>query len=431
MIDTATVVAMERECIGCIMLDPLIADQVAAILTPQDFLDPFHRRLFAVIQALTIQREPCDAMSIRNAMGADVLIGQITDLAAEQVSAIYGLKRAKDLLEVSKLRALEAVAIELKARIDEATLHPNVSAEIIAEHTVAMDLITDRAPGKAPILLADTEKDLLPRVYGDVRTETGWSTGFVDVDDGLGGLRDGEMIVLAARPSVGKSLFAASIGEYLAIDAPEPRPVLFLSMEMSGASLYRRFIFGRSQVSQSNALAGSATESEKQELERAHLHLKASRWYVHAEAAITSQRCGSLCRAFQAKHGKPLIIVDYLQLMRGPGNSRYEIVTNLSNDVKSIAQDLQCPVLVLAQLNRAVDKTVDKVPTLSDLRDSGAIEQDADAVIFLSRDTMSQNPHPMTVTIAKNRPGTTGSTQVLFDTKGPRIRNLARVEVFK
>jgi replicative DNA helicase len=145
---------------------------------------------------------------------------------------------------------------------------------------------------------------------------------------------------------------------------------------------------------------------------------------------MTVQRAFAVARAFIAKRGKSLIVVDYLQLMSGPGQSRYEQVTNISAGLKTMAVELNCPVLALAQLNRqAADPS--EVPNLSDLRDSGAIEQDADVVMFISRDTTREDAHPTTITVAKNRPGKIGKADLLFDTNGPRFKSIAKVEQFR
>lgn len=425
------VLAFERNCIGAMLLDPVMADQVAAILVPSDFIDKFHARVFYVVQQLAFARQPIDALTVKSQLGPDVTFSQLSVFTADITGPGYGKVHARHVLAASKLRAIEEACRFGVEAASRASVSVDAAEKVSDELAERLAAISSRTAGKGPIFIQDAEKDLIPRIIEGDRTPTGWSTGFLDVDDKLGGLRDGEMIVLAARPSVGKSLFAASIGEFVALDSTAPRPVLFFSMEMSGRAIYRRYLFGRSEVDRALAFAGCASDQDKATLERAHFDLKRGTWKIDCGSAMTVQHIASVSRNFQNTYGKPLIIIDYVQLMKGPGTGRTEMITNVSNGIKGIAIDLHCPIIALAQLNRDVEKRNDTIPKLSDLKDSGAIEQDADVVVFLARNTMQQGPHTMDVVIAKNRDDATGHAQVLFDTKGPRIRNLARVEVFK
>jgi replicative DNA helicase len=244
------------------------------------------------------------------------------------------------------------------------------------------------------------------------------------------------MVVLASRPSVGKSLFACNIAENIAIK-PNGTPVLVISCEMSASSLYRRALFGRAGVDGDEALRGTTTPEEKDALRRAHGEIRRAEISVLADGNMTAQRVHAAARRFKAHHESCVVIVDYLQLLNSDARGAYERATELSKAMKSIAVDLDVPMLVLSQLSRNAAESRDrdgnlvvKRPTLADLRDSGAIEQDADVVLFLSRDITQREPHPCDVDIAKNRPGVTGHTQVQFQPRGPRFVPTTKVEQF-
>lgn len=429
--------AYERAVLSGGMADAPTADHVCAVLSPQDFLAPAHRQAFAALMALSVKRRAIDQHSVAAlAAGLGVPVEVTYDIAGEAVSPSYAQRAAKFVLAASQLREMHAALSDAAGDVKARAAEPESVEEMLGIVRSRLDEIEQRAPGGGPIHAHDAEPDLMRRILEDTPTPRGVQTGFYDVDKKLGGLRDGEMIVLAARPSVGKSLFAANIAENIAArDSDDQRAVLIFTMEMGADALYRRMLFGRAGIDPRNALAGNASTVEKAALRVADDEIKHMRLFLHAEAAITAPRMHSIARRFQAKHGACVVIVDYLGLMKGEGRGIYEQVTGLSKSMKSIAQDLNVPMVVLCQLNRnaAEDRTKPgevKIPTLADLRDSGAIEQDADVVLFLARDVMQNKPHDTDLVLAKNRPGQTGKTTILFDTAGPRFKNKARVENF-
>lgn len=427
---TAELLHVERCTLGAALIDPAAADKVCALLVPQDFQVPLHVAIFTVIASLNASRSPVDAVIVSTALGAQARMSDVIELTQTVTSGAHVTYHAGLILAASKLRTLHSIAVDLAHATEHTNATPENVADILNDLRLRLDEVLARTPGKRPILLADAEPDLLARIIADTPTPTGAKTGFEDIDRGLGGLRNGEMIVLAARPSVGKSLLAANIAENLTI-SDERLPVLFLSLEMSSAALYRRYLFSASQVPARAALQGDTNDDEKDALREAHTALKRAPWYVHHEAAMNPQRVQALARAFKNKHGSCLVVIDYLQLMVAEGYNRQEQVANISGSIKALAVDLDCPVLVLSQLNRQAADQREKLggpvrvvlPTLSDLRDSGAIEQDADVVCFLARDVLKQENHPVEFVIAKNRPGRVGHTQLVFDVRGPRFRS--------
>lgn len=433
MIDQPALEA-EAAVLGAALQDPVAADRMVETLVAGDFLDQRHRIVFAAIAAIVAERGPIDLVSVGtytvpNGVGRGFLAG----LCAGVIHGGHAVHHARIVLAASITRALAVAAEDLRVECQESSPTPGSSDALIAGFLERVDALRQRLPTRAYEPAVNAEPQFLERVLNDERTPDGLPTGFYDLDRDRGILRDGEMIVLAARPSVGKSLFAQNVIEHLTL-SEAPVPVLLFSMEMSASAIYRRYLFGASGVSNFDAFAGHVSEQGKESLRDAHAALNRAPWYIHDEGVMTPQRIHAMARRFQAKHGKGLIVVDYLGLVSVDRTSIYERVTEASRCMKQMAVDLKCPVLVLCQLNRRFDQAGPRkmdddnraMPTLSDLRDSGAIEQDADVVIFLARDTMNKTPHPCDVYVAKNRPGKTGMCQVLFDTNGPRFRNLSK-----
>lgn len=428
----------EAGAIGACFHGPEWADKVCSVVNPEDFVGAGHRTIFTAIQDLNRHRHPIDTVAVHAAIGGKVPQSKLLELRDALNTGAYGRHHASLVAAGSRLRALAAAARELADMVQKASLTPDAPDAILEALDAKLVPVRSRAPGAKPMLLADADPELMPQLRERARVPNGMPTGFDKLDTALGGLRDGELIVLAARPSVGKSLFAANIAENVSF-AENPMPVLFVSLEMTSAALYRRYLFGRSQVTPANAYAGNVDQEDLAVLEDAHTRLSYAPWYVHYESRMTSERLAAISRAFVNRHGKSLIVVDYLQLMKGTGNSRYEQVTNLSGDMKALAVDLRCPVLVLSQLSRAAaeqhqrgaDAPVVVAPSLGDLRESGAIEQDADSVVFLWRDITLQGKHPCNIAVAKNRPGRTGKAQIIFNPIGPRFENAPSAEAFQ
>lgn len=427
----------EAGAIGACFHGPEWADRVCSLVVPEDFVGKDHRSIFAAIQDLNRHRQPVDSVSVHASLDGKVPRSKLLEYRDGLTTGAYGPHHASLVVEASRTRQIAAALTEALEMTRKSSLALGSSDALLEALDGKLDPVRDRAPGAKPIKLADAEPDLLPRFRQRAVVPNGILTGFEKLDAALGGLRDGEMIVLAARPSVGKSLFAANIAENI-VFAENPLPVLFISLEMSAAALYRRYLFGRSQVRPDHAYAGNLDATDIAYMDDAHTQLSRAPWYVHYEARITPDRLAAVARQFINKHGKSLIVVDYLQLMRGNGNNRYEQVTNLSGDMKALAVDLCCPVLVLSQLSRAAAEQHQRgsetptvvAPSLSDLRESGAIEQDADAVVFLWRDISLRDKHPCSIAVAKNRPGQTGKAQITFNPVGPRFENAPSAEVF-
>lgn len=426
--DINPILIIERECLGSCLFDPVAADRAVAIVEPRDFLDPTHQQVFGAIQRLVLARESPDATTVAAELAGRVLASEILGYELLVTSGAYAAPRARLILAASKRRQMARLASELASLTSDSSVTLDAPDAAVERAQEVLADVLSRVPGRKPVNIADAEPELMGRMEANSPIPRGMPTGFPDIDRSLGGLRDGEFIVVGARPSIGKSLFGANVGEHVSLDLAQPYPVLFFSLEMSKEAIYRRFLFGRAAVDVDYALSGNLSPAEIAALRETHNTAKAAKWFVHDEPSLDVRRAHIIARQFTATHGKCLIIVDYLQLMTAAGERRFDMLTNVSGGLKHMARDLQCPVIALAQVSRAVDTK--ECPELSDLRECGAIEQDADVIIFLARDKLLMEPHPVDVYIAKNRPAKTGRTQILFDTLGPRMRSLSRVEKF-
>lgn len=424
----SAILEVEADCLGACLLDPVAADVVVETLVPGNFIDPKHQAIFAVISHRTRMREPVDPSTIAAALHGEVSISDVSGLLLRVTTGAYARYHAGVICAASKNRDLVRLCAEYQAAAAKAAADPETSQSLCNGLRNALDELSERGATQGLIRLADAEPGFLERLEANQPAPRGIPTGFYDIDKSLGGMRDGEMIVLAARPSVGKSLFASNIAEHVTMGNDQYSVAVF-SMEMKASDVYRRFLFGRAEVNAKVVLNATASRQEKDRVRAAHQDLKHAPWFISERAGLTMAQIHAASRRFQNKHGKGLIIIDYLQIMRGEGASRYEMVTNISNECKRMAMDLNCPVLILSQLNRRVEHSDDGIPTLADLRESGAIEQDADVVIFLSR-KKQDGPHETLVVVDKNRAGTCGKTRILFDPIGPRFRNMATAENF-
>jgi replicative DNA helicase len=261
---------------------------------------------------------------------------------------------------------------------------------------------------------------------------TGIRTGFYDLDRMTAGLQKGDLVVLAARPSMGKTAFALNIAEHVAVE--EGLPVAVFSMEMGASQLVLRMVGSLGRIDQQHLRTGRLRDDEWERLPGAATKLSQAQVYIDESAALNPAELRARARRLARQYGGTLglIVVDYLQLMSGSSSNeenRATVLGEISRGMKSLAKELQCPVLALSQLNRSVETRPDKRPMMSDLRESGAIEQDADVIMFIYRDDYynkdSKEPGVAEIVIAKQRNGPVGTVKLTFLKPLTRFDNLA------
>lgn len=426
---------IERGLLGCVLLEGrTLLDEIAPTLSADDFYRDAHRTIYRAMLALYATGKPVDTLSVPEHLesageyervGGDPFLGDLVQTATVGVNAVYyaavirekAIKRA--IIEAAGGLLRDAYADELPA------------AEVLqrAERLI-FDLSTHQTTGRIRSLA-----EILPEVMAAIQRRragevSGISSGFPDLDFATGGFHPGQLVVLAARPSHGKSALAWAFAEHASVVLRVPS--LFASLEMTGESLVERALSARSMIDGHKIRTGYALlPRDFLELESAVADLTPAPIYVDDTPAQTMLHAASTARRLKLRRGLGLVVFDYAQLGESDaGDSRQEQVAAISRRLKAMARELEVPVIALSQLNRECEKRPDHQPLLSDLRESGAIEQDADIVMLLNRPERydpDDQPGIAIVDVAKNRNGATGRVKLCFQKAYVRFDSLANV----
>lgn len=426
----------EMSVLGCLMLDKNAIVKVADFLRPEDFYKAAHREIYSAMEVLFSKGEPIDILSVsailRERDSLDKIGGQnyLSELINSVPNALHIASYAKTVQKKRILRDL----IEASYNIGEMGYDEGEDPELLldsAEKTIfeiAQKSITKKfIPIKSVLADAFDRIDRLSKHKGGLR---GVATGYRDLDNVLSGLQKSDLIILAARPSIGKSSLALDIAKNVALR--ERKAVGIFSLEMSCDQIVDRFIASQANVDLWKLRTGRLQDDDFQRIQEALGDLAEAPIYINDMAAINSLQIKAMARRLQASHELGLIVVDYLQLMQ-PSNSLISVVqqvSEISRSLKILARELDVPVLALSQLSRAVEQRMPPIPRLSDLRESGSLEQDADIVMFIYReDKYKQNSEKKnigTIIIAKHRNGPTGHVDLAFDAEKASFKNLVR-----
>ena len=432
----------ESSVLGGILLDNAAWDRVGDLLVDSDFYRFEHRLIFSAIAALVNASKPADVITVYEHLqnqGKGEEIGGLSYLnsLAQYVPSAGNIRRYGEIVrERSILRKLVGASDEIATNAFNPMGRP--VAEIVDEAEQKIFNIGEQGSrmkqgfqGMDSLVVA-----LLDRVQemaDNPNDVTGVPTGFYDLDRLTAGFQAGDLIVLAARPSMGKTALAINIAEHVALN--EGLPVAVFSMEMGAAHLAVRIVGSIGRINQSNLRTGKLTDDEWPRLTEAIEKLRNISLHIDESAGLTSTELRASARRLARQCGKlGLIVVDYLQLMSGSGGSNEENrateIGEISRGLKMLAKELKCPVIALSQLNRSVETRTDKRPMMSDLRESGAIEQDADIIMFIYRDEYytkeaCKEPGVAEVIIAKQRNGPTGTVKLAFIKPITKFESLA------
>jgi replicative DNA helicase len=411
------------------------------LLTDSDFYRYEHRLIYAAIGALVAGSKPADVITVfeqLQSLGKAADCGGLAYLnaLAQSVPSAANMRRYAEIVrERSILRKLIAASDDIATSafnpqgrqvstvLDEAESKIFQIGEEGSRQKQGFQGID-----KLVVSLIDRVQELHDNGAEEV---TGVRTGFYDLDRMTAGLQKGDLIVLAARPSMGKTAFALNIAEHVAVQ--EGLPVLVFSMEMGASQLALRLVGSLGRINQQNLRTGRLDSGEWERLTDAVERLSQVQLYIDETAALTSSELRARARRMARQFGTlGLIVIDYLQLMSGSSGSDENRATELgeiSRGLKALAKELQCPVIALSQLNRSVESRNDKRPMMSDLRESGAIEQDADIIMFIYRDDYynkdSKEPGVSEIVIGKQRNGPVGTVKLTFLKPLTRFDNLA------
>ena len=428
----------EESLLGAMLLSRDAIGDAIEVTAAEEFYRPAHREIFNGIRGLFSAGDPVDAVTVAEALarsdgleavgGLDGLLSLVMNTPATSNAYVY----ARIVHENYMLRSLITAAGEIT---DLAYSRPaDVSKALDWAEAHLYRVASDRGTAQAVVVgdLLDQTLDRLEELYGSGGGPTGTPTGYVDLDTVLSGLQPSSLYVVGARPSMGKTAFALGMVANAAIR--HQLPVLLFSLEMGHMELTQRLLSAEAQVDTANMRDGRLDESQWRRINAGLGRLASAPIWIDDNPAVTVTQIRARARRLRSQTGNlSMVVVDYLQLMTGRdrAENRQVEVSEISRGLKILARELNCPVVALSQLSRGLETRADKRPMLADLRESGAIEQDADVVMFIYRDEI-YNPHNPDVaglaeiSVAKHRNGPTATVTLGFVPRYTSFRNLAR-----
>jgi len=432
----------EISVLGALMIDKNAITKIADVIQPEDFYKTKHEKIFETILELYQEQQPLDILSVSSKLKEKKSLkdiggrGYLTEIINSVATASNVVSHAKLVQKKSILRKLIEAATEI--------------VELGYQEEQPLDKIIDESQQKLFAVSQRSSRDdfasinkllesafvRIDEMHKDSSKFRGLPTNFYDLDNILSGLQKSDLIILAARPSIGKTSFALDLARSSAIKSKTPVGVF--SLEMSSDQLVDRMLAAQANVNLWNLRTGNLdSDSEDDDFQKigdAMGVLSEAPIFIDDSATSNIMEMRTMARRLQAEHGLGLLIVDYLQLMEGRGNrnndNRVQEISEISRGLKNLAKELNVPIVALSQLSRAVESRSPQIPRLSDLRESGSIEQDADVVLFLYREDRenpeTENKNIIEVIIAKHRNGPVGKISLYFDEETTAFRSLER-----
>ena len=418
----------EKAVLGSIMLRPGALHEITDVLNHEGFYAGKHREIFKIMLELSAKGEPIDLLSLSQRLSERGMLESVggTVYLTELVSSVPASTNIRHYADIVEKKNILRNIIDAGGDISELGFHEDVDDvyEVLDQAEKRMMNIGNPSRGKAFVALKDTLPEAwerLQKLHEAQGERRGIPTGFKDLDGYLAGLQKSDLIILAARPSMGKTTLVLDIARQTA--TKHNTPVVIFSLEMSSQQLVDRMLAAESRVNAWNLRTGNlSAESEFSKIRDSLDRLAKAPIFIDDQAANSIVKMRSVCRRIKAEHGIGLIIVDYLQLMSTSKNydSMVNQVTEISRSLKGLAKEFDVPVIALSQLSRAVEARGGR-PRLSDLRDSGSIEQDADVVMFIHREDKGKDESERTniaeILIEKHRNGPVGKVDLFFDEK--------------
>jgi len=444
-IDTDTVklpphsIDAEQSVLGGLMLDNRAWDLIVDRVRESDFYRHDHRLIYGVMAKLSQQNKPLDVLTVTEALkelheldnaGGEVYLYEL----ANNTPTVANIAAYADIVrERSVLRQLIATANDIAGSAFNPQGRSSIELLDAAEREVfAISEQGARVGGPTNIKEFLTKTmDRIDVLFQSNNPITGIATGYHDLDDMTSGLQPSDLVIIAGRPSMGKTMLATNIGEHVAIK--ERKPVLIFSMEMPGEAIVMRLLSSLCRIDQLRIRTGKLLDEDWPRISSTVSVLSDSPFFIDDTPALSPAELRARARRVAKEQGQlGLIIVDYLQLMQVPGSSenRTAEISEVSRSLKSLAKELKVPVIAISQLNRSLEQRADKRPVMSDLRESGAIEQDADLIAFIYRDEVYNDNSPekgtAEVIIAKQRNGPIGKVRLTFLGQFTRFDNHLR-----
>lgn len=430
-------VDVESSLLGCILIDPDAIVKVSDLIGSIDFYDERHRLIYEACVRLYEQQTPIDIITLSEELkksgdlqrvGGPTYLTELTNTVptathAEQYAGIISTKSIRRRL-ISVSNEIAQVGHDEKRSIAELVEEAESKLFEVSQRHVKNDIVS-----MEDVLAESFER--LDELHKDKGTTRGIPTGYKDLDAKLAGFQRSDLIILAARPSMGKTALALNFAQNVAVGSGFA--VLMFSLEMSKEQLVDRLLASEAGVNSWNLRTGNLSDSDFEKIGHAMGILSEAKLYIDDTPGITVSELRTKARREAHKRELGLIIVDYLQLMSGGSkfggsDNRVQEVSEISRGLKGVARELNVPVIALSQLSRSVESRSPQIPQLSDLRESGSIEQDADVVAFIYREDYynheSERPNIMDVLIQKHRNGPTGKVELYFDRERQKIKSL-------
>ena len=436
----------EQSVLGGLMLDNQAWDKIADIITDEDFYRHDHRLIYHHICKLIEQNKPADVVTVAESLELSTELQTVGGLAyiGSIVQNTPSAANIKRYAEIVRERSIMRNLAQIGAEITESAYSPagRSAANLLDEAEARVfEIAEEGARGKQgfvdiqPLLKEVVERIELLYSRDNPSEVTGIASGFYDLDQKTSGFQPGDLIIVAGRPSMGKTAFSLNIAEYVALELK--KPVAVFSMEMGGAQLAMRMLGSVGRLDQHKVRTGRLDDDDWPKLTHALGKLNDAPVYIDESAALNALEVRARARRLYRQYdGLGLIVIDYLQLMssHNPGENRATEISEISRALKSLAKELKVPVIALSQLNRSLEQRPNKRPVMSDLRESGAIEQDADVILFIYRDEVynpeTQDKGLAEIIIGKQRNGPIGKVNLTFLGEYTRFESHTRAEYY-
>jgi len=431
----------EQAVIGGLLLDASAWDNVADVVKQEDFYRPDHQQIFEAIGLLAGLGKPCDVVTVSEQLERNGKLDEAGGLAylssvVRDTPTAANVRAYADIVrERSLLRQLIHAGTEIASAVfnnDGRTARELVDEAEARVFEIAEGGSRGRSGVTAVRTLLPGVIDQIDEAYANPDSLRGLPTGFTDFDKMTGGLRPGDLVIVAGRPSMGKTTLAVNMAEYAALRAADKRAsVAIFSMEMPSEQVITRMLSSIGGVPLQNLRGGRITDDDWVRITSATSQLSEAKIFVDETPALSPTELRARARRVKREHGLDLIVVDYLQLMQVPGNkeNRATEISEISRGLKVLAKELSCPVIALSQLNRGVEQRENKKPVMSDLRESGAIEQDADMILLIYReevyDRQTTKKGLAEIDLVKHRNGEIGTFTLTFQGQYTRFSNYA------
>ena len=433
-------VEAEQSVVGAMLMDKDAITTASEIISGNDFYQSAYGIIFDSMVELFNESKPVDLITLQERLKEKDVPAEVASLefVKDLVTAVPTSANVKYYAQIVAVKSMMRKLIKLNEEIANTCYAGKESLEAVLEKTekAVFDLLQKRNTGEyVPIKqVVLNALDRIEKASKNKGTVTGIPTGFIDLDYKLSGLQPSDLVLVAARPSMGKTAFVLNIAQYMAFK--KDKGVAIFSLEMSKEQLVNRLFSLESQVDAQALRTGNMKDSDWEKLIEGAGIIGKSNLIIDDTPGISVSELRSKCRKYKLEHGLDIVIIDYLQLMTGSvgknSESRQQEISEISRSLKGLARELNVPVVALSQLSRAVESRPDKRPMLSDLRESGAIEQDADVVMFIYRDEYynkdSEFKKQAEIIIAKQRNGPVGTVNLAWLGEYTKFANLSRQE---